>query len=103
MEEVWKDIPDYEGLYQVSNLGRVKSLPRKSWPSKYGDGAQRTVPGKIRAASAHSKGATFGCISIKRGIGRSGTFMRWFLRLLSDRARTGWNAYIWMVTLRITM
>lgn len=24
--EVWKDIPDYEGLYQVSNLGRIKSL-----------------------------------------------------------------------------
>jgi hypothetical protein len=29
VEEVWKDIPDYEGLYQVSNLGRVKSLERK--------------------------------------------------------------------------
>lgn len=28
MEEVWKDIKGYEGLYQVSNLGRVKSLPR---------------------------------------------------------------------------
>lgn len=28
-EEIWKDIPDYEGLYMVSNLGRVKSLPRK--------------------------------------------------------------------------
>ena len=25
MKEVWKDIKDYEGLYQVSNLGRVKS------------------------------------------------------------------------------
>jgi hypothetical protein len=24
MEEVWKDIPNYEGLYQVSNLGRVR-------------------------------------------------------------------------------
>lgn len=24
--EVWKDVPDYEGLYQVSDLGRVKSL-----------------------------------------------------------------------------
>lgn len=27
-KEIWKDIPDYEGLYQVSNYGRVKSLPR---------------------------------------------------------------------------
>jgi hypothetical protein len=25
--EVWKDVPNYEGLYQVSDLGRVKSLP----------------------------------------------------------------------------
>lgn len=26
MEEKWKDIKNYEGLYQVSNLGRVRSL-----------------------------------------------------------------------------
>lgn len=26
MEEIWKDVPGYEGLYQVSNMGRVKSL-----------------------------------------------------------------------------
>lgn len=25
-KEIWKDIKDYEGLYQVSNWGRVKSL-----------------------------------------------------------------------------
>ena len=25
-EEIWKDIPGYEGLYQVSSLGRVKKL-----------------------------------------------------------------------------
>lgn len=29
MSEVFKDIPDYEGLYQVSDLGRVKSCRRK--------------------------------------------------------------------------
>lgn len=27
-EEIWRDIEGYEGLYQVSNLGRVKSLER---------------------------------------------------------------------------
>ena len=27
-KEIWKDIPDYEGIYQVSNLGRIKSLDR---------------------------------------------------------------------------
>lgn len=26
MEEIWKDIKEYENLYQVSNIGRVKSL-----------------------------------------------------------------------------
>lgn len=26
--EIWKDIPGWEGLYQVSNLGRIKSLAR---------------------------------------------------------------------------
>lgn len=25
--ELWKDIPEYEDLYRVSNLGRIKSLP----------------------------------------------------------------------------
>lgn len=28
MEEIWKDIPGYEGYYQVSNMGRVKSVER---------------------------------------------------------------------------
>lgn len=28
MKEIWKDVVGYEGLYQVSNLGRVKSLSR---------------------------------------------------------------------------
>jgi len=28
-KEIFKDIPGYEGIYQVSNLGRVKSLTRK--------------------------------------------------------------------------
>lgn len=26
MKEIWKDIPGYEGLYKVSNIGRIKSL-----------------------------------------------------------------------------
>ena len=29
MTEIWKDIQGYEGLYQISNLGRVKSLSRE--------------------------------------------------------------------------
>ena len=32
-QEVWKDVINYEGIYQVSNLGRLKSLSRyiKHW------------------------------------------------------------------------
>ena len=30
-KEYWKDIPNYEGLYQVSNLGRVKRLESAVW------------------------------------------------------------------------
>lgn len=28
--EIWKPIAGYEGIYEVSNLGRVRSLPRKT-------------------------------------------------------------------------
>ncbi len=31
-QEIWKDIPGYEGLYQVSSFGRIKSL--WYWSSK---------------------------------------------------------------------
>ena len=26
MQEIWKDIPGYEGIYQASNLGRIRSF-----------------------------------------------------------------------------
>lgn len=29
MNEIWKDVKGFEALYQVSNYGRVRSLPRK--------------------------------------------------------------------------
>jgi hypothetical protein len=29
MKEIWKDIPNYKGVYQVSNYGQIKSLPKK--------------------------------------------------------------------------
>ena len=36
-DEIWKDIKGYEGIYQVSNLGRVRSLDRvnaRGWKIK---------------------------------------------------------------------
>jgi len=34
--EIWKDIKDFDGMYQVSSLGRFKSLPRMKKCGKYG-------------------------------------------------------------------
>lgn len=30
LQEIWKDINGFEGLYQISNLGRIKALSKKS-------------------------------------------------------------------------
>lgn len=43
-EEIWKDIPGFEGQYQVSNLGRVKGYDR--WIT-YRNGKGRKQPGKF--------------------------------------------------------
>lgn len=42
--ELWKDIQGYEGYYQVSNFGRIKSLSRFL---NYVDGQVRFMEGKI--------------------------------------------------------
>lgn len=44
--EIWKDIQGYEGLYQVSNFFRVKSVQRKVF-NKRGNGYMMTVKYKI--------------------------------------------------------
>lgn len=33
-KEIWKDLPNYEGIYQISNMGRIKSLSRKRLVNK---------------------------------------------------------------------
>lgn len=48
-QEIWKDIKGYDGLYQISNLGRVKSLLRKDI---YG----RIIPEKILKQSENKCG-----------------------------------------------
>lgn len=35
-QEIWKDIPDYKGCYQASNLGSIKSLCRIVRSNKFG-------------------------------------------------------------------
>lgn len=43
-KEIWKNIPSYEGYYQVSDLGRVRSLDRVR---TYKSGASKLLEGKI--------------------------------------------------------
>ncbi len=52
MKEVWKDIVGYEGLYQVSNLGSVKSLERTVRDCE----GERIVKERILKATLNSSG-----------------------------------------------
>lgn len=50
--EIWKDIPGYEGIYQVSNFGRVKSVERYSNDNK----RKRLLKEKILKQGNHKLG-----------------------------------------------
>ena len=43
-KEIWKDVPGYEGYYQASNLGRVRSVDRRIFTK---NGQYRMYKGKI--------------------------------------------------------
>lgn len=48
MEEIWKDIPGYEGRYQASTFGRIKSLDRTiKQICRWGCEVEKTHRGKI--------------------------------------------------------
>ena len=51
--EIWKPVRNYEGLYEVSNMGRVRSLERTAW---IGKGCYRTVPERILKARKNRGG-----------------------------------------------
>ena len=53
MQEIWKDVIGYEGWYQVSNLGRVKSLDRVV---KYKNGKTYKYKEEIRTLTKDNKG-----------------------------------------------
>jgi hypothetical protein len=52
--EIWKDAVGYEGLYQVSNIGRVYAMPKK-W-SFGSNGSINEHEGKILNQYSHSYG-----------------------------------------------
>lgn len=55
MNEVWKEIPGYEGFYEASNLGRVRSMERWVRASRTTD-TLRLSPAKLRSLSTKKSG-----------------------------------------------
>ena len=57
MDEIWKPVKGYEGLYQVSNLARVRSLDRsRTVRDAYGGYMTRTDKGKIVSQTDNGHG-----------------------------------------------
>ena len=57
MEEIWKDIPGYNGLYQASTLGRVRSMPHKTyWVDKNGRKRAYIKKGRVLKDKAGHRG-----------------------------------------------
>jgi hypothetical protein len=48
MQEVWKPVAGYEGVYEVSNHGRVRSLDGFDWMG-------RRVKGKLRKTKKNNR------------------------------------------------
>lgn len=56
-EEIWKPVVGHEGLYIVSNLGRIKALERfRRGVSKNGNEFLRRMPERILAPAPHTAG-----------------------------------------------
>lgn len=53
MTEIWKDIPGWEGLYQASTLGRIKSLKKER---VIFDGKNASYPERIKKYSISTSG-----------------------------------------------
>ena len=53
MEEIWVDIKGYEGFYQVSNLGRVKSLKRIA---RHSSGGNKILKEKLLKQTVNKRG-----------------------------------------------
>jgi hypothetical protein len=62
-QEKWRDITSYEGLYQVSNTGLVRSLPRTVFVHRNGRQSRLAIVGKILAPGQIQGGLRVVCLS----------------------------------------
>lgn len=62
MKEIWKDIEGYEGIYQVSNLGNVRSVDRYITTK---NGVVKPFKGVIRSLCLNRNGYPFVTLKVK--------------------------------------
>ena len=76
--EIWKDVVGYEGLYKVSDMGRVKNVPRTF---KMRDGRNRTIKEEILMKFKVDKDGYF-----KIGLRKEGKQLHFFVHRLVAQA-----------------
>ena len=64
LKEIWKDIKGYEDIYQISNLGRVKSLSRCITRNIKGTVFQQTIRERILKQCKLKNG--YFCVNLKK-------------------------------------
>lgn len=64
--EVWKEVPGYEGVYQISNLGRVKHLEEKQIRSNGRVLCEFTIPERILKPYRTGKRDGYMTVSIRK-------------------------------------
>lgn len=63
MEEIWKDIPEWEGFYQASTFGRVRSVDRVLMTqNSHGFLSPREHKGKIISPNTNNRGYLYLCL-----------------------------------------
>ena len=78
MKEIWKDITGYEGIYQVSNFGRIRSLDREiKNKTIFGSSCRYFAKGKILKAR-FSKNKKIGYVNYPRVVLRKNNLPKQF-------------------------
>lgn len=83
INEEWKAIKGYEGLYEISNFGRVKSLPKMK-------GLNTPWPETIMSPNDNGRG--YKCVRLSKESNKKGYYLH---RLVAQHFITNPNPYIY--------
>ena len=90
MKEQWKDVPNYEGCYQVSNYGNVKRLGYNRLNSK---GRRRIFKEKLMTSTLKSNGYYHVNLSLK-GVVRTRTVHQLVAMAFLNHNPNGYNIVV---------